>query len=82
MDFVMGLPKSKRHHDSIWVIVDRMNKSVHFLPVKTSYSAEDYVKLYIREMVKLYGVPLSIISDRGTQFTYTLLEVISEMTWY
>ena len=69
MDFVVGLPKSKRHFDSIWVIVDRMTKSAHFLPVKTSYSAEDYAKLYIREMVKLHGVPLSIISDRGTQFT-------------
>ena len=69
MDFVVGLPKSKRHFDSIWVIVDRMTKSAHLLPVKTSYSAEDYAKLYIREMVKLHGVPLSIISDRGTQFT-------------
>ena len=64
MDFVVELPKSKRHFDSIWVIVDRMTKSAHFLPVKTSYSAEDYAKLYIREMVKLHGVPLSIISDR------------------
>ena len=69
MDFVVGSPKSKRHFDSIWVIVDRMTKSAHFLPVKTSYSAEDYAKLYIREMVKLHGVPLSIILDRGTQFT-------------
>src|SRR5687767_9004996 len=69
MDFVVGLPKSKRHFDSIWVIVDRMTKSAHFLSVKTSYSAEDYAKLYIREMVKLHGIPLSIISDRGTQFT-------------
>ena len=69
MDFIICLPKSKRHFDSIWVIVDRMTKSAHFLPVKTSYSAEDYAKLYICEMVKLHGVPLSIISDRGTQFT-------------
>ena len=69
MDFVVGLPKSKRQFDSIWVIVDRMTKSAHFLPIKTLYSAEDYAKLYIHEMVKLHGVPLSIISDRGTQFT-------------
>src|SRR5688572_30381325 len=55
VDFVVGLPKFKRHYDSIWVIVDRMTKSAHFLPVKTSYSAEDYAKLYIREMVKLHG---------------------------
>src|SRR5688572_9266732 len=69
MDFVVGLPKSKRHFDFIWVIVDRMTKSAHFLPVKTSYSSEYYAKLYIREIVKLHGVPLSIIFDRGTQFT-------------
>ncbi|WMV13915.1 hypothetical protein MTR67_007300 [Solanum verrucosum] len=48
---------------------DRMTKSAHFIPVKVSYSAEDYAKLYLREMVRLHGVPLSIISDRGTQFT-------------
>ena len=69
MVFVVDFPKSKRHFDSVWVIVNRMTKSAHFLPIKTSYSAEDYAKLYISDMVKLHGVPLSIISDRGTQFT-------------
>ena len=69
MDFVIGLPPSRRHHDSIWVVVDRLTKSAHFLPVHTSYTAEDYARLYIRELVRLHGVPLSIISDRGTQFT-------------
>ncbi|WMV42092.1 hypothetical protein MTR67_035477 [Solanum verrucosum] len=56
---------SSRHHDSIWVIVDRVTKSSHFLAVKTTDSAEDYTKLYIHEIVKLHRVPLSIISDRG-----------------
>ena len=69
MDFVIGLPPSRRHHDSIWVVVDRLTKSAHFLPVHTSYTTEDYARLYIRELVRLHGVPLSIISDRGTQFT-------------
>ena len=69
MDFVVGLPRTRRQHDSIWVIVDRMTKSAHFIPVKVSFSAEDYAKLYIKEIVKLHGVPLSIISNRGTQFT-------------
>ena len=69
MDFVMGLPRSRRLHDSVWVIVDRMSKSAHFLPVHTFYLAKDYAKLYIRKLVRLHGVPLSIISDRGTQFT-------------
>ncbi|XP_070025917.1 uncharacterized protein [Nicotiana sylvestris] len=56
-------------YDSIWVIIDRLTKFAHFLPVRTTYSAEDYAKLYIREIVRLHGVPLSIISDRGAQFT-------------
>ena len=68
MDFVTGLPPSRCHHDSIWVVVDRLTKSVHFLPMHTSYTIENYSRLYIRELVKLYGVSLSIISDRGTQF--------------
>ncbi|XP_019238505.1 PREDICTED: uncharacterized protein LOC109218581 [Nicotiana attenuata] len=69
MDFITGLPRSFRKHDSIWVIVDRLTKSAHFLPVKTTDSAEDYAKLYIKEIVRLHGTPLSIISDRGAQFT-------------
>ena len=46
-DFVTGLPHLHRHHDSIWVIVDRLTKSEHFLPVYMSYTAEDYAKLYV-----------------------------------
>ena len=69
MDFVTGLSPSRRHHDSIWVVVDRLTKSSHFLPVHTTYTIEDYAILYIQELVRLLGVPLSIISDRGTQFT-------------
>ena len=49
--------------------MDRLTKSAHFLPVRTTYEAEDYAKLYLKEIVKLHGVPVSIISDRGTQFT-------------
>ena len=69
MDFVIGLPPSRCHHDFIWVVVDRLTKSAHFFPVYNSYTAEDYARLYIRELVRLHGVPLSIISDKGTQFT-------------
>lgn len=69
MEFITGLPRSQRQHDSIWVIVDSMTKSAHFLPVRTTYLAEDYAKLYIQEVVRLDGVPVSIISDRGAQFT-------------
>src|SRR5688572_2739963 len=55
MDFVVGLPKTRKHFDSIWVVVDRMNKSAHFLSVKTTYNAKDYPKLYIRELIHLHG---------------------------
>ena len=69
MDFVIGFPLSPRHHYSIWVVVDRLTKSAHFLLVHSSYTAEDYAKLYIQELVRLHGVSLSIILDRGTQHT-------------
>ena len=69
MDFVVGLPRTRRQHDSIWVIVDRLTKSAHFIPVKSTYRAEDYARLYIDEIVRWHGIPLSIISDRGAQFT-------------
>ena len=69
MDFITGLPRTCRQHDSIWVIVGRMTKSSCFLAVKATYSAEDYARLYINEIVILHGVPLSIISDRDPHFT-------------
>ncbi|WMV18559.1 hypothetical protein MTR67_011944 [Solanum verrucosum] len=58
---------SRRQYDSIWVIVDQIKKLDHFIPVKGSYSMEDYDIMYLREMVRFHGVPLSIISDRGSQ---------------
>ena len=61
MDFVVGLPKTMGKYDSIWVIVDRLIKSAHFIPVKVTYNVEKLAKLYISEVVRLHGVPLSII---------------------
>ena len=69
MDFVMGLPCTRCQHDLVWVIIDRMTKSAHFLLVHTSYSVEDYVKLYIKELIRLQHILLCIVLDRGTQFT-------------
>ena len=57
MDFITGLPCTQRKYDSIWVIVDRLTKSAHFLPVWTTYSAEDYARLYVRDIVRLHGFP-------------------------
>ncbi|WMV55004.1 hypothetical protein MTR67_048389 [Solanum verrucosum] len=64
MDFITGLPHTRRLHNFIWVIVDRVTNSSHFLAVKTTDSIEEYAKLYINEIVSLHVVPLSIISDR------------------
>ena len=69
MDFVVGLPKTMGKYDSIWVIVDRLSMSTHLIPVKETYNAKKLARLYISKVVRLHGVPLSIISDRGTQFT-------------
>src|SRR5262249_34145160 len=69
MDFVVGLPKTPKGHDSIWVVVDRLTKSAHFIAVKTIYSAAQLAQLYVDRIVRYHGVPVSIISDRGTQFT-------------
>jgi len=63
MDFVSGLPLTQKKHDAVWVIVDRLTKLAHFLLVRTDYSLEKLVELYISEIVRLHGIPLSIISD-------------------
>jgi hypothetical protein len=68
MDFIVGLPLTPWKHDSIWVIVDRLTKIVHFIPVHTTYSAERYAEIYVDHIVRLHGVPKIILSDRGTQF--------------
>ncbi|KAL5560190.1 hypothetical protein UlMin_036401 [Ulmus minor] len=69
MDFVVGLPKTTNGHDSIWVIVDRLTKSAHFIPIRVTYSLEQLAELYVKEIVRLHGVPKSIISDRDARFT-------------
>jgi hypothetical protein len=68
MDFIVGLPLTPRKHDSIWVVVDRLTKSAHFIPVHTTYSAECYAEIYVDLIVRLLGVLKTILSDRGTQF--------------
>jgi hypothetical protein len=68
MDFIVGLPNTSQRHDSIWVIVDRLTKTAHFLPVHTSYNAKKYAEIYLDQIVRLHGIPKIIISDRGAQF--------------
>ena len=69
MDFVVGLPRTSERHDSIWVIIDRLTKSAHFLLVRTTFTVEQYAQLYLKVIVRLHGVPISIISDRDPRFT-------------
>jgi hypothetical protein len=68
MDFINGLPKTPRGNDSIWVIVDCLTKVAHFIPVRTTYGGDKLAKLYINNILKLHGVPKSIVSDRRAQF--------------
>ena len=65
MDFIVGLPTTKKGHDSIWVIVDRLTKSAHFVPIKERYRPHQYAELYIAQIVRLPGVPKSIVLDQG-----------------
>jgi hypothetical protein len=64
MDFIVGLPRTSHGYNSIWVIVDRLTKSAHFIPVATTYRVGQYVKLYISHIVRYHGIPMTIISDR------------------
>jgi hypothetical protein len=68
MDFVVGLPRIAKGFDSIWVIIDRLTKIAHFLPVKVKYPVIAYAELYIARILSLHGVPKTIVSDRGPQF--------------
>ena len=68
MDFMIGMPKTIKKHDSVWVIIDRLTKAAHFLAIKATFTFEQLANLYIKEIVRLLGVPLSIMLDRGTKF--------------
>ena len=69
MDFVTHLPRTSRKHDTVWVIVDRLTKSAHFLALRMTFTLEEFCRLYIREIVRLHGVPVSIVSDKNSLFT-------------
>jgi hypothetical protein len=68
MDFIVSLPLTGRKFNSIWVIVDRLTMSAHFILVHIFYRAEKYAELYISHILCLHGVPKTIISNRGPQF--------------
>ena len=69
MDFVTHLPQTSREHNAMWVLVDRLTKSTHFLAMRMTFTLKEFYKLYIWEIVRLHGVPVSIVSDRDPRFT-------------
>ena len=74
MNFVTHLPRTPQRHDAVWVIVDRLTKSTHFLVVRMTFALERFCRLYIREIVRLHGVPVSIVLDRDPRFTAHFLK--------
>jgi hypothetical protein len=65
IDFIVGLPLTARKYNLIWVIVDRLTKSAHFIPVNTNYNVQKYAEIYVAHVLYLHGVPKTIVSDRG-----------------
>ena len=74
MDFMTHLSQTSRAHDIVWLILDWITKSAHFLVVRMTFTLEEFGRLYIREIVRLHGVPLSILSDRDPRFTTQFLK--------
>jgi hypothetical protein len=69
MDFIVGFPLTVRRHDSIFVVVDTLMKSAHFIPVRTTYQELDIARVFISDIVRLHGMPKRILYDRGSVFT-------------
>jgi transposase InsO family protein len=69
MDFIVGLPLTARRQDSIFVVVDTLMKSAHFISVRTTYQTPDIDRVFISDIVRLHGIPKRIVSDRGSMFT-------------
>ncbi|GJZ86708.1 putative reverse transcriptase domain-containing protein [Tanacetum coccineum] len=78
MDFVTKFPRTSSGHDTIWVIVDRLTKSAHFLPMHEDYKIEGLARLYLNEIVARHGVPISIISDHDSHFTSRFWQLMQE----
>jgi hypothetical protein len=78
MDFIVGLHRTSHGHDSIWVIVDHLMKSAHFIPVGTRYRARQYAELYIAHIVRYRGILKTIIYDRGSVFVAHFWEQLHE----
>jgi hypothetical protein len=70
MDVILGLPRTPTEEDSIWIVVDLLMKSAHFIPIRVKYPMDKLSKLYVQNIVRLHRVTSAIVSDRDSQFTY------------
>jgi hypothetical protein len=78
MDFIVGLPRISRGYNSIWVIVDRLTKSAHFIPISTTYRVRQYVEHYISHIVRYHDISKATIFDRGSIFAARFWEQLHE----
>ncbi|MCI39530.1 retrotransposon protein, partial [Trifolium medium] len=78
MDFVGGLPKTAKGNEVIWVVVDRLTKSAHFIAIKTDTLVPKLAEFYVEQIVKLHGIPSNIVSDRDLRFTSRFWESLQE----
>jgi hypothetical protein len=69
MDFITGFPKTQRQNDSIMVVIDKLRKYAHFIPVKSTYKAINIAEIFMKEIFRLHGIPKMVISDRDVKFT-------------
>ena len=69
MDFITGLPKSKKKNDSIFVVVDKLSKAAHFITIKLTYKAVQITDIFLKDIFRLHGIPKTIILDGDTKFT-------------
>jgi hypothetical protein len=74
MDFIAGLPKTQRQNDSIMVVIDKLSKSAHFLPMKSTYKVINIAEFFMKEIFRLHGTPKMVISDRDVKFTSNFLK--------
>ena len=71
MDFITGLPRTKKHNDSIMVVVDKLSKETHFIPVKSTYKALNIADIFMKEIFRLHGIPKTVITNRDAKFNST-----------
>ena len=70
MEFITDLPKSKNQNDSIFVVINKLSKAAHFIPVKSTYKAVNIADIFLKEIFRLHGIPKVIISDQDVKFTW------------